>query len=180
MASIYDTVSGWSSAVNYIKYNIVSGSDSRYYYSIINNNSGAGNNPTSLANLQTQWDGYININGTLMPNFFWKPSYTSTLNINPYTNVIQFGNGYQQRINQTINPNLSEFEAQFDNRTEFESVSLLHFLNARSAKEAFIYNVPTIFRKSTFSTKFISPNWSVTYNSYNNYSIKVKLQEVSA
>jgi len=49
MASIYDTVSGWSSTVNYIKYNIVSGSNGRYYYSVINNNIGVANNPTSTA-----------------------------------------------------------------------------------------------------------------------------------
>jgi phage-related protein len=180
MASIYDTVSGWSSTVNYMKYNIVSGSDSRFYYSVINNNIGAANNPTSLPNLQLEWDGYININSVLVPNFFWKPSYTSSISTTPDINIIQYGNGYQQRLNQTINPNLANFEAQFDNRLESEAVSLLHFLNARSAKEAFIYNVPTIYSKTNFSTRFIAPNWSVSYNSYNNYSIKIKLQEVSA
>ena len=36
MASVYDTVYGWNSATNYSKYNIVSGSNSKYYYSIKN------------------------------------------------------------------------------------------------------------------------------------------------
>ena len=177
MASIYDTVSGWSNSVNYIKYNIVSGSNLKYYYAVASNSA---SDPINTANLQTKWDGYININSTLVPNFFWKPSYTSSISTTPDINIIQYGNGYQQRLNQTINPNLAQFEAQFDNRLESEAVSLLHFLNARSAKEAFIYNVPTIYSKTNFSTRFIAPNWSVSYNSYNNYSIKIKLQEVSA
>jgi hypothetical protein len=52
MASIYDTVPTWSDATTYNKYNIVVGSDNRYYYSIINSNVGAGNNPVNTANLQ--------------------------------------------------------------------------------------------------------------------------------
>jgi phage-related protein len=177
MASIYDTVSGWSNSVNYIKYNIVSGSNLKYYYAVANNST---SNPTNISFLQNTWDGYININSVLVPNFFWKPSYTSNISTTPDINIIQYGYGYQQRLNQTINPNLANFDAQFDNRLESEAVTLLHFLNARSAKEAFIYNVPTIYSKINFSTRFIAPNWSVSYNSYNNYSIKVKLQEVSA
>jgi phage-related protein len=179
MASIYDTVSGWSSTVNYIKYNIVSGSDSRFYYSVINNNSGAANNPTSLPNLQVEWDGYITINSVLVPNFFWKPSYTSNVNFEPNIIKVQFGNGYQQRINNGINSDLMKFDAIFDNRLEMEAVSMLHFLDQRGGQQSFIYNVPTIYSKTNFNTRFVAPNWNVSYNSYNNYSIKVKIEEVA-
>jgi len=176
MASIYDTVSGWSNSVNYIKYNIVSGSDLKYYYAV-NNNSAS--NPTNISFLQNKWDGYRSINSTLVPNFFWKPSYTSNANFEPNVIKIQFGNGYQQRINNGINSDLMKFDASFDNRLETEAVSMLHFLDQRGGQQSFIYNVPTIYSKINFNTRFVAPNWNVSYNSYNNYSIKVKIEEVA-
>lgn len=176
MASIYDTISGYSAAATYSKYDIVSGSNSNYYYSIINGNNG--NNPTISSNLQTRWDGYILINNTLVPNFFWKPSYQTDISFEPRIKRIQFGNGYQQRIPDGINTNLSSFNAAFDNRLEPEAVSILYFLNARNGQESFVYNVPTIYSKVNFNTRYIAPRWSVSYNSYNNYSIKVTFEEV--
>jgi phage-related protein len=178
MASIYDTIPTWSSSTTYSKYDIVLGSDSRYYYSLIDSNNGAGNNPTTQANLQVKWDGYINFNSNLVPNFFWKPSYQTTISSDPRIRMVQFGNGYQQRIPDGINTNLVMFDINFNNRKEKETVSLLHFLQTRNAQESFIYNLPIIYNKSKLNTRFISPTWSVDYNSYNNYSIKTKFQEV--
>jgi phage-related protein len=177
MASIYDTVSGWSNAVNYVTYNIVSGSNARYYYAV-NNNNGA--NPTTVSNLQVKWDGYININNNLVPNFFWKPSYQTSISLEPRIKIMQFGNGYQQRVPDGMNTNLKSFDGIFENRKEPEAISILHFLNQMNAQTSFVYNVPTIYNKQNFDTRFTAPSWTVNYNSYNNYTIKIKLEEVPA
>jgi phage-related protein len=180
MASIYDTVPAWNSASTYNKYNIVLGSDNKYYYSIIDSNSGASNNPTNPANLQVEWDGYIVINGNLTPNFFWKPSYNIEAISKPRVKINQFGNGYQQRIFDGINVNLIEFNIIFENRSELETVSILHFLQQMNTKQSFIYNLPTIYSKSTsnLTTMFICPEWSASFVSYNNYSVKANFIEV--
>ena len=178
MASIYDTVLTWSAVTTYNKYNIVLGSDSKYYYSIIDSNVGAGNNPVTTSNLQVDWDGYILLNGNLIPNFFWKPSYNSKILNKPKMKNIKFGNGYEQRIIDGINNNLKEIDFIFENRSEIETVSILHFLNERNSQESFIYNIPTVYSKSTLTTRFVCPEWSSTYISYNNYTIETKLQEV--
>lgn len=180
MASVYDTVYGWSNSTNYNKYSIVSGSNSRYYYSIIDSNSGVSNNPVTNGNLQTKWDGYLLVNSILTPNFFWKPSYQSNSKIEPRVKRIQFGNGYQQRIPDGINFQLKSFTLNFDNRTEIETVSLLHFLEQRGGEESFVYNAPTIYSKTGQVSKFVAPNWEVTYNFYNNYSIRTIFEEVPA
>lgn len=178
MASIYDIISGWSTGPkSYIKYNIISGADLRYYYSLIDGNTS--NNPTTLSSLQSSWDGYRNINGALVPHFFWKPSYTSAISQEPNIIKLQFGNGYQQRIQNGINSELLKFDASFDNRAEMETVSMLHFLDQRGGQQSFIYNVPTIYSKTNFNTRFVASNWNVIFNSYNNYTIKVKLEEVA-
>lgn len=182
MASIYDTVPTWNSAVTYNKYDIVKGADNRFYYSIIDNNVGAGNNPTTTTNLGLRWDGYILLNGNLILDFWWKPSYNAKIDNKPKVKINQFGNGYQQRINDGINNNLIEFSLLFENRSEKETVSILHFLNERKGQEAFIYNLPTIYAKPTtnLNTKFVCPEWGSTYISYNNYSIETKFSEVPA
>ena len=178
MASIYDTIQTWSSGPTFNKYAIVKGSDGRSYYSIINSNNG--NNPTTPANLQSRWDGYILLNGNLVPNFWWKPSYNARITNKPTIKKIKFGNGYEQRIIDGVNEKLKEISLVFENRSEKETVSILHFLDQRNAQESFIYNIPTIYLKSTasLSSRFVCPEWSSSYISYNNYSIEVKLEEV--
>jgi phage-related protein len=180
MASIYDTVPTWNAATTYNKYDIVQGSDGKYYYSIIDSNFGAGNNPTDTANLQVDWDGYILLNSILYPNFWWKPSYNAKIDNRPRLKINQFGNGYQQRINDGLNNNLVEFNLIFENRNEKETVSILHFLRQRNGQQSFIYNLPTIYSKSpsNLNTRFICLEWGSSYISYNNYSVEAKFSEV--
>jgi phage-related protein len=180
MASIYDTVPTWSAGTTYSKYNRVLGSDGKYYYSIIDSNLGAGNNPVTPANLQVNWDGYILLNSVLYPNFFWKPSYTSKILNSPKVKINSFGNGYQQRVQDGLNNNLIEFSLAFDNRSENETVSILYFLKQRAGNESFIYNLPTIYAKSNLNlnTSFICLQWTVDFVSYNNYSINTQFIEV--
>jgi phage-related protein len=182
MASIYDTVPTWSAATTYNKYSIVQGSDNRYYYSIIDNNVGAGNNPVTSSNLGVDWDGYILLNGSLVPNFWWRPSYDANIRNTPKIIINQFGNGYEQRINDGINNNLINFILRFDNRNEQETVSILHFLGQRNGKESFVYNLPTIYAKDPLNlkTRFTCMNWESIYASYNNYQISCEFREVAA
>ena len=182
MASIYDTVPTWNSAVTYNKYDIVKGADNRFYYSIIDNNVGAGNNPTTTTNLGPRWDGYILLNGNLIPDFWWKPSYNAKIDNKPRVRYNQFGNGYQQRISDGLNTDLIEFTLIFENRNEKETVSILHFLKQRNGQESFVYNIPTIYSKSSnnLTSRFICPEWGSSYISYNNYNIDCKFIEVPA
>lgn len=177
MASIYDTVPTWLIGSTYKKYDIVKGTDSKYYYSVIDSNNGQ--NPTDPANLQTKWDGYISLNGVLYPNFWWKPSYNTTSEVAPKLKINQFANGYQQRMLDGLNNNLNQLSLNFENRSEVETVSILHFLNLRNAQNSFIYNLPTIYSKlnSNLNTKFLCLTWSSKYVSYNNYSINADFSE---
>jgi phage-related protein len=182
MASIYDTILTWSSSKNYDKYDIVLGSDGLYYYSVIDSNSGPGNNPTNVNNLQTKWDGYIYLNSKLIPNFWWKPAYNAAAQFSPNLNVIQFGNGYQQRFQDGINSTPISFSLTFENRSEKETVSILHFLKEMKGAKSFIYNLPTILAKSNtnLSTKFICLSWKASFISYQNYSIDTSFIETPA
>jgi phage-related protein len=178
MASIYDTVPTWLIGSTYNKYDIVKGTDTRYYYSVIDSN--LAQNPITTTNLQVEWDGYIVLNGILVPNFFWKPSYNSKINNRPRVKINQFGNGYQQRSADGLNFDLIEFSLSFQNRKEKETLSILHFLNERRGKDSFIYNLPSIYSKNstTLNSRFICLDWSVIYISFDNYSIEALFNQV--
>jgi len=177
MPSIYDNVPSWS-AIAENKFDIVS-HQNRFFYAI-RNMTAAQNNLAPTSSLQTNWDGYISINGNLIPNFWWKPSYNARVELKPRIKINQFGNGYQQRIVDGINSNLVEMNLNFENRSELETVSILHFLNQRNGQESFIFNIPTIFSKSNsrLTTRFTCPEWSPTYVSYNNYNLDLRFIEV--
>ena len=177
MASIYDSIPAWS-AIAENKFDIVS-YQNRFFYAIRDMTAGQ-NSTVPTSSLQTNWDGYILLNGNLLPNFWWKPSYNGKINVNPRVKINKFGNGYEQRVIDGINNNLIEFDLVFENRSELETVSILHFLQQRNGQESFIYNVPTIFSKSlsNLNTRFVCAQWSPSYISYNNYSIEAKFTEV--
>lgn len=174
MPSIFDTVNTWSAATTYSKYAIV-----RYnnliYYSLINSN--LNNTPTST--LGTQWDGQILINTTYVPDFFWKPSYSSQIMHSPRILRLKFGNGYEQRIEDGINSNLISLDLTFENRDENEATSILHFLQERNGKESFVYNVPSIYSRNTFATRYLCSSWNSIYNFYKNYTIRATFEEVA-
>ena len=178
MASIYDTVSSWGVGNTYNKYDIVKGSDNRFYYSIINSNTA--NNPTSTATLGVSWDGYVLQNGSLIPDFWWKPSYNAKVDFKPRVIVNKFGNGYTQRIEDGLNSRLLELSLNFENRSEKEAVSILHFFEQRKATESFVYNLPSIYAKSStaLNTRFLCATWSAEYISFNNYNISADFIEV--
>ena len=175
MASIFDTVNTWAVGTTYSKNNIVL-YNNMYFYSLGNGNTG--NTPTST--LGTKWDGIVSVNSDYIPDFFWKPSYASQVAHQPRIIRIKFGNGYEQRIEDGINSNLINLDLTFDNRNEDEASAILHFLFQRNTRQSFIFNVPTVYSKNTFTTRFICSNWNSIYNFYNNYSIRATFEEVAA
>lgn len=177
MASIYDSIPAWS-AVAATKFDIVS-YENKYFYALKDMNA-AENSTAPTSSLQSNWDGYISLNGSLYPNFWWKPSYNAKISEKPRIKINQFGNGYQQRLDDGLNDNLIEFNLLFENRNEKEAVSILHFLKTRNGQQSFVYNLPTIYAKpsNSLKTRFICLEWSSNYVSYNNYSIDCGFIEV--
>lgn len=175
MASIYDSIPAWS-AIAENKFDIVS-YQNKFFYAIKDMTAGE-NSTVPTSSLQTNWDGYISLNGVLYPNFWWKSSYGIDFLTNPRIKINQFGNGYQQRVQESINNNLKQINISFENRNELETVSILHFLQQRNSKESFVYNLPTIYSNPNVRTMFTCPTWVVQPVSYNLYTIKAEFSEV--
>ena len=127
------------------------------------------------------WGGVTTIsNSTVIPKFIWIPSYTSSVQHKPSVTTIRFGNGYEQRISKTINPDLKTLQLSFDQRTSKEARAIVHFLKQRSAIKAFAYNPGDIYSDQTYRTRYVCREWDTTFTFKENYSIRAKFEEVSA
>ena len=167
MASIYN-ISPYDSG-DYLKNNIVSYGGYHYY---ARKDGNIASNPTPN---HSDWAGVTNHNGIDKPHFFWKPSYSTNVNKHPKVKSIKFGDGYEQRVQDGINNNLTFLDLTFDNRSEREAAAILHFLEIRKGQESFVFTPHSPYNKAGL---YLCRGWDSSFVFYNNYSIKFQLEEV--
>ena len=127
------------------------------------------------------WGGVTSISTkSVLAEFFWIPSYASTIQHKPSVATIRYGNGYEQRISKSINPDLKTLQLNFDQRTSREARAIIYFLQQRSAVQAFAYNPGDIYSDRTYRTRYVCREWETGFTFKENYSIKAKFEEVSA
>lgn len=190
MPSINDSIKNWvnfGSSYQFTKNDIVKHLNN-FYYAVKDHQKGGdsttapiidnGNNNFKL-NVE-YWDGVTILqDNSRIPKFFWTASYTSTTSHKPLITVIRFGNGYEQRINKNINPDLKTFQLKFELKTEKEAYAIVHFLQDKSATKAFAYDPPTIYSEQTYRTKYVCREWETNFNFKENYAINAKFDEIS-
>jgi phage-related protein len=127
------------------------------------------------------WGGvYILSNAAPIAKFIWIPSYTSTVQHKPSVTTIRFGNGYEQRVSKTINPDLKTLQLNFDQRNSREARAIIHFLKQRGGVKAFAYNPGDIYSETTYRTRYVCREWETSFTFKENYSVRAKFEEVSA
>jgi phage-related protein len=179
MASIYNVPVYIPSKTDYSKNDIVLGDGSvsgttsgKFYYNLGNGNLIRPDNTGG----QAYWGGSTIHNGSPKSHFFWKPSYSASLNKNPKVKSIRFGDGYEQRVQDGINNNLAFLDLTFDNRSEIEAAAILHFLEIRKGQESFVFTPHAPYNKAGL---YLCRGWDSSFVFYDNYSIKLQLEEVT-
>jgi phage-related protein len=182
MASIYEIANYDTGGSTYVKNDIVAGTGGnsnsvlgRFYYNL-------GNTPTNAIAPEASggdaywggWTPYGSAN-TTVPHFFWVPDYGAAVQSEPKVEVIQFGDGYEQRTAQNISANLIKLSLSFQQRDEKEATAIAHFLNTRGAKEAFAFTPPSPYGSIK---KFVCRSWDVKMTFQNNYGIDCTFEEV--
>mgnify|MGYP003673705193 CR=1 FL=1 len=132
------------------------------------------------------WGGYTlkstTIDGRVIPQFIWTPSYNLDVSQQPRVNSIVFGNGYEQRIPDGIYNNLIKINLSFDMRTELEARAIIHFLRARKGAESFaVKNLPEMYQdpNSGYTKRFYCSNFSNNFSFHDNYTIKTTFIETN-
>tara|TARA_R110000796_G_scaffold37006_5_gene93676 strand:- start:784 stop:1332 length:549 start_codon:yes stop_codon:yes gene_type:complete len=177
--SIFNTISVWATGAIYAKHDIVK-NGVKIYYSLQDHTSGSsfsadsakwgGHSPDPFGNVISNPDG-----SGERPHFFFKPSYGGSISSEPKVKTIFFGEGYEQRVPESINNNLINLDLTFENRKSSEAKAILHFLKERSGSEPFLYTPTEPYSSLKL---FICPQWSHTSEFFDNNSITAKYREV--
>ncbi len=154
----------------YSQYDIVIPAEgvNTFYYALQNVPLGIGLERTDY------WGGVLTYNGETKPNFFWRPSYNSTVNHEPKTKFIQFGDGFEQRYADGINSNPFTFDWVFDLRSDAETNAICHFLINSRGITSFFFTAPAPYNQTR---KYICKNWQHTFVFADNNSIKMSMIE---
>lgn len=180
--SINDSMIFWANqslGYNFLKNDIIKYKNI-FWYALKDHFKSATNEPgTDSGN--DFWGGLIALsNGQIVTKFIWTPSYTSTIQHKPTVTTVRFGNGYEQRISKSINPDLKTLQLNFDQRNLREARAIIHFLKQRGAVQSFAYNPGDIYSETTYRTKYVCREWETSFTFKDNYSIRGKFEEVSA
>lgn len=153
----------------------------KYHYYYARNNLTANNHGSDFQSptiSSDYWGGVELRNGELVPSFFWTPSYGSSVNHKPFVQHVKFGEGYSQRIADSINSNLLQINLTFDKRRKKETAAILHFLHARKGVETFLFSPPEPYN-TQIKAHFVCPDWQSNFTFFDNYNISATFIEVA-
>lgn len=174
MQSIYDTPATWAAFTFFKKHTVILAAGLHYYCT---------QDHTSTAdfsgdvNDRYYWDGQgLDSQSRQLPRFFWRISYGSPVVVQPKVNVTRFGDSYSQRTSDGINNTLLNFDVGINGMSLEMAAAVGHFLYQRGGAESFYWIGPNPFN---IQKRFVCPEWSITPEFYENYSLKAKFEEVA-
>lgn len=104
----------------------------------------------------------------------YNPIYSPTKASEPKTRIVQFGDGYEQRLLYGLNQNPKEWNMVFD-LTDTQANEVETFLNARAADSAsFDWSPPD----TTETYKWVCPSWSREFYNVARSRITVTFRQV--
>ena len=178
-SSIYN-VQSWQNNNIYKMNDIVTNADGTFYYYAKQDHTSHASQTfnETLTTYPTLWDGVENDNvyGIQRQSFFWKPSYSSNTEITPAVKRIQFGGGYEQRVQDGINSILLQINLRFDERDSDETTAIIHFFQSKRGVDSFLY-VPA--PPYNAQGRYVCRSWSLATNFYGNNTITAKFDQVT-
>ncbi len=107
------------------------------------------------------------------------PDRTMSNAIQPRVLKVQFGDGYEQRIQDGINNLRQEFSVTFNNRPKAEIDDIVAFLNNKAGTTAFNFTYPDSNAGGGETTiKVVCQDWSQRYSYDDFYSASMKFRRV--
>jgi len=123
-----------------------------------------------------------------MATFTYAPDWGASLKMAPRVRRVAFGDGYEQRAGDGINNNLQTWDLTFSKRTDTEIEEILAFLTVAGGVALFDWEPPAggyvaggyLLSDYVDGKLFVCPEWSRSFDAYNNSSIKATFIEVMA
>ena len=107
------------------------------------------------------------------------PDKTLTRNNKPRVIKIQFGDGYEQRVQEGINNITQNFSVSFNNRPKAEIDDIMAFLDNKAGTTAFDFTYPdTNARGNERTVKVVCEDYTQTYSFDDFYSCTATFRRV--
>ena len=103
-----------------------------------------------------------------------KPKYDYTISRNPNVNVLNFSDGFEQRLTEGLNQNPITMDLKFD-LSQADSTTAVNFLNERITDGAsFTFEVPN----ENVTKNFVCDSYPTTVPFLNRVRLSCKFREV--
>lgn len=117
-----------------------------FFYCIQDHVSQVGDIVSSSSYDSTKWtNGKILVNNVEQYYFHWTPSNNILLTQSLRNKIVSM-DGYAQTVSDGINPNILQYQVNFNNRNTKEATAILHFLHQRKGSVPFIFLPPKPYR----------------------------------
>jgi len=108
-----------------------------------------------------------------MSTFTWIPSYTSSVAIEPRVFSAKFGDGYEQRVQDGINPIAKKWSVIFDVRTPAVATAITDFLKATKGAASFDWTDP-----EGEAGKYVCRKFHKTYTDSGIHTLNAEFEQV--
>lgn len=108
-----------------------------------------------------------------MSTFNFIPDFGATKDVKPRVSVIQFGDGYAQRVANGLNTRPETWSLTFANRSLSDADAIEAFFNARNGVEAFDWTPP-----DGVLGKYVCSQWTRSVEKANLYSLTATFTQV--
>ena len=109
-----------------------------------------------------------------MSTFTFIPDFGASADYEPRVRRAQFGDGYQQRVGDGINPLQEKWSLRFSYRDDAEATAILAFLTARAGVQSFQWTPPL----ETTPITVVCPSWQRTTDRHNLNTVTAEFYEV--
>lgn len=109
-----------------------------------------------------------------MATFTVTPDFGARAAYKPRVRRVSFGDGYEQRQGDGINTTPATWDLQFQNRTNTEAATVIDFLEARAAVEAFTWTPPN----EVAAIRVVCREWSKSIDRANLNTVSAQFVEV--
>lgn len=106
--------------------------------------------------------------------FGWVPDFQAQLTHDSRAQVIEFGDGYRQRITMGLQAQEESWRLVFNNRTNTERNQIRNYLRGARGVVAFQWTDP----RANALRKYVCSEWSIDYANYNNNNIQATFRRV--
>lgn len=110
-----------------------------------------------------------------MSTFTWTPDFGAAQNSEPTVSQVKFGDGYEARVANGINPSLRNWPLSFVKRDVSEIDAIEAFLASAGAVSSFDWTPP----RALSSVKVVCRKWSRSFDNAQMDSLSATFEEVA-